>query len=362
MSCPIIPSQSPVSISPGASASPQHFLSITDLSPRIIEALLDLALHAKANPAAYTECLPAKAAVMLFEKPSLRTRCSFEIGMAKLGGQAVYLDHNSSKLGERETVEDYAANLSQWCEAIIARTNEHATLEKLASAATVPVINALSDLEHPCQILADFLTLKEVFGSLDNFKMVYLGDGNNVCHSTLLGAAMLGMEVSVITPPGHEPDPAIVELAVKQACVTGASIVVTNDLAEVAGANAVYTDTWVSMGSGTDLDAVHATLMPYQVNAALMARAAPDAVFMHCLPARRGHEVTAEVIDGPTSVVLQQAQNRMHAQNALLLHLLGAATLEGSQIIVNRPTPRFAVTPPLNSTPNNATVPTPVSA
>jgi len=322
-----------------AGATTKHFLSITDLSPQQILATLDLALHAKAHPHTYTQCLPAKTAVMLFEKPSLRTRCSFEIGMAKLGGQAVYLDHNSTKLGERETVEDYGANLSQWCEAIIARTDKHETLEKLANAATVPVINALSDLEHPCQILADFLTLREVFGSLDNFKMVYLGDGNNVCHSTLLGAAMLGMEVSVITPPGHEPDPAVVEEAVKQACVTGATIVVTHDLDEVEGANAVYTDTWVSMGSEQDPSIVHDVLMPYQVNAELMQRAAPEAVFMHCLPAHRGHEVTGEVIDGPRSVVLQQAQNRMHAQNALLLQLMGAASLGGSQIVVNRPTP-----------------------
>ncbi|MFT5424288.1 MAG: ornithine carbamoyltransferase [Phycisphaerales bacterium] len=330
-----------MSSTPSASAATtagKHFLSITDLSPQAIVALLDLALHLKAHPAAYTTCLPAKTAVMLFEKPSLRTRCSFEIGMAKLGGQAVYLDHNSTKIGERETVEDYAQNLSQWCELIIARTNCHSTVERLAKAATVPVINALTDLEHPCQILADFLTLKEVFGSLDNFKMVYIGDGNNVCHSTLLGAAMLGMEVSVVTPPGHEPSPEVVEEAVKQACITGATIHVGHDLSEVEGANAVYTDTWISMGDDADPEAVIKNLMPYQVNERLMAKAHPDAVFMHCLPAHRGHEVTAQVIDGPKSVVLQQAQNRMHAQNALMLSLLGAASHTSTHIVINRPT------------------------
>jgi len=323
---------------PAATNAVKHFLSITDLSPTAINAILDLALHIKANPAAYTTCLPAKTAVMLFEKPSLRTRCSFEIGMAKLGGQAVYLDHNSSRIGERETVEDYAGNLSQWCEIIIARTNKHETVERLAAAATVPVINALTDLEHPCQILADFLTLKEVFGSLDNFKMVYIGDGNNVCHSTLLGAAMLGMEVSVVTPPGHEPSQAVVEEAVKQACTTGATIHVGHDLSEVEGANAVYTDTWISMGDDADPDVINQRLGPYQVNAELMARAHPDAVFMHCLPAHRGQEVTADVIDGPKSVVLQQAQNRMHAQNALMLTLLGAASHTSTHIVINRPT------------------------
>jgi len=323
---------------PAATNAVKHFLSITDLSPAAINALLDLALHIKANPAAYTTCLPAKTAVMLFEKPSLRTRCSFEIGMAKLGGQAVYLDHNSSKIGVRETVEDYAQNLSQWCEVIIARTNQHRTVERLAAAATVPVINALTNLEHPCQILADFLTLKEVFGSLDNFKMVYIGDGNNVCHSTLLGAAMLGMEVSVVTPPGHEPSHAVVEEAVRQACITGATIHVGHDLTEVEGANAIYTDTWVSMGDDADPAVIAEKLGPYQVNAGLMARAHPDAVFMHCLPAHRGQEVTAEVIDGPHSVVLQQAQNRMHAQNALMLSLLGAASHTSTHIVINRPT------------------------
>jgi len=310
-----------------ASGSPNHMLSLFDWSPASLAALVAEAGAMKASPGAYQTALGSASAVLLFEKPSLRTRVSFEVGMARLGGHALYLDHNSAKLDVRESVEDYAANLCQWCDAIVARVDRHSTLERMAAVSTVPVINALSDVEHPCQALADMLTLREVLGDLAGARLAYIGDGNNVCHALMAAGAKLGVSVTVITPQGHEPDAGYLSAAQAEGARTGATIRVVADPAAVAGHDAVYTDKWVSMGPGGDADcgAVAAEFEAYRVTARLMDAAGDHAVFMHCLPAKRGAEVDAEVIDGPRSVVLQQARNRMWAQNALLVELLGAA-------------------------------------
>ena len=303
-------------------AVPTDLLTVTDLISNDLESLISQALEMKKAPENWSNALTGKSAVLLFEKPSLRTRVSFEIGMAKLGGHAMYLDHNSVKIGERETIEDYGANLSQWSDVIVARTFSHDTVTKLADAATVPVINALTDLYHPCQALADYMTMLEIFGSLDGLKLAYVGDGNNVCHSLLLAGAMLGVSVTAICPPGHTPDGAVVQQAHMLAAQHGVTNLVTSDLDAIEGHDVVYTDKWVSMGDGMTIDEVAATFSPYKITPEIMNTASHGALFMHCLPAARGHEVDAAVIDGANSIVLVQACNRMHAQNALLHALL----------------------------------------
>ncbi|WP_345874784.1 ornithine carbamoyltransferase [Shewanella algae] len=299
----------------------KHLLTIKELTQSQLLALLDLAKKIKANPADYRHALAGKSVVMLFEKPSLRTRGSFDIGIHKLGGHCLYLDQQNGALGKRESVADFAGNLSCWADAIVARTFSHKTIEGLAEFGTVPVINALSDLYHPCQALADFLTLSEQLGDLGKVKLAYVGDGNNVTHSLMIGAAILGASMTVICPEGHFPDGLIVNEVQQLAAENGGSLILTSDIAALEGQDAVYTDTWISMGDQTELSDIEAKFNPYQINQPLMDQYKVK-YFMHCLPAHRGVEVTDEVMDGKGSLILQQAENRMHAQNAVLVTLL----------------------------------------
>ncbi len=300
--------------------------SIADFTGAEIKAVLQLAHRVKRTPRDYRHALDAKQMVMFFEKASLRTRVTFETAINTLGGNAIFVDQTQSPLGERESLADMARNLERWVSLIVLRTYSHETITEMAHFATVPVINALSDLEHPCQALADFQTLEERFGSVAGLKFAYVGDGNNVCHSLLLMAAQLGADCKIATPKHYAPSAAIVAKAQAVAATTGGVISLLNDPAEaVAGADAVYTDVCTSMGSEHEATKRAPIFAPYQVNEALMAKAAPNAVFMHCLPAHRNAEVTDAVLDGPQSVVFDQAENRMHAQKALLLLLAGGA-------------------------------------
>ncbi len=300
-----------------------HLRTLLDLGEDRVRTVLRAALQMKRNPQAFSQALAGKAIVMLFEKPSLRTRVSFEVGMARLGGAAVYLDHTQDRIGMRESVSDYARNLERWADAVVARTYSHRTIEALASASSAPVVNALSDHCHPCQALADCLTLLERFGPLEGLPLTFVGDGNNVCVSLLRAGALLGMRLTVCCPPGYEPPSAVVAEAQELAAARNGAVRITHDpLQAVQGAKAVYTDVWTSMGQTEQAQQRRADFAPYQVTTRLMAQAAPDAVFMHCLPAHRGEEVEAAVIDSAQSVVYDQAENRMHAQNALLTLLL----------------------------------------
>ncbi len=268
--------------------------------------------------------LAGKTLVMIFEKSSTRTRLSFEVGMYQLGGQAIFLSPRDIQLGRGETIEDTARVLSRYADAIMIRTFAHETVEAAARAADVPVINGLSDKHHPCQVLADLMTLKEKKGRLKGLTLAYVGDGNNMAHSLLEGCAKTGVSIAVATPKGYEPDEAVVAGARKAARGTGASVLLTRDPAlAVRGAHAVYTDVWTSMGQEDEAARRRRAFAGYQVNAALLAAARPDAVVMHCLPAHRGEEIAADVLDGPRSVVLDQAENRLHAQKAVLLLLMG---------------------------------------
>lgn len=298
----------------------KHLLSIKDLTQKQLQDLIALAKTIKANPAEYRYALDGKSVVMLFEKPSLRTRVSFDIGINKLGGHCLYLDQQNGELGKRESVADFASNLSCWADAIVARTYSHTTIEQLAEFGSVPVINALSDLYHPCQALADFLTLAEQFEDVSKAKLAYVGDGNNVTNSLMYCAAILGATMTVICPAGHFPDGYVVAEVQELAKRYGGKIVLTSDIDAIEGHDAIYTDTWISMGDPTPLSDIKVKFAPYQVNKALMAKAGAN-FFMHCLPAHRGVEVTDEVMDGAGSLILQQAENRMHAQNAVLVTL-----------------------------------------
>lgn len=303
-----------------------HFLSILDIERQQAKRWLELAQRLKRRWRA-GEVLPVLQGytlALLFEKPSLRTRVAFEVGMAQLGGHTVYLAPGDVQLGKRESVADVARNLSRWVQVIAARTFSHATVEELAAHASVPVINALSDREHPCQALADFLTLQEHKGRLEELQLAFVGDGNNVCHSLLLLAATLGVHMQVASPPGYEPLPDIVAQAQERAAQSGARLRILHTPQEaVRDADAVYTDVWVSMGQEAEAEVRRQVFRPYQVNEELLRYAKPDAIVLHCLPARRGEEITDEVLDGPRSVVLDQAENRLHTQKALLLALLG---------------------------------------
>ncbi len=288
-----------------------------------VRELYQLAADVKAHPEQYRTALDGRFLALILEKPSLRTRVSFEVGMRSVGGAAVFLDHTVSRLGERESIPDVARNLSRWVQGIVARVFEQRELELLAQYANIPVINALSDRFHPCQAYADFFTLQERFGSLRGLKLAYVGDGNNVCHSLLMIGARVGAEIRVATPEGYEPQAEVVGEARKTARTTGGKIELFFAAEEaVAGAQGVYTDVWASMGQEQESAAREKIFAPYQVNAALMGRAAPDAVFLHCLPAHRGSEVTGEVMDSPRSIVFDQAENRLHVQKAILLRLL----------------------------------------
>jgi ornithine carbamoyltransferase len=294
-----------------------------DLTRRDLELIFQLAAQVKASPGSFAQALQGKQLALIFEKPSLRTRVTFEVGMTSMGGYAIYLDHTKPRLGERESIKDIARNLERWVHGIVARTFAHASVLELAEHASIPVINALTDLLHPCQGLADFFTLGEKFGRLRGLKLAFVGDGNNVCHSLLITGAKLGVSVNVATPPGFEPKAEIVEEAKAFARKSGAKVQLFNDApAAVAGAQAVYTDVWASMGQEYATHLRAQVFPPFRVTEELMAAADPGAVFMHCLPAHRGQEVTAAVIDSPQSVVFDQAENRLHVQKALLLLLL----------------------------------------
>jgi ornithine carbamoyltransferase len=298
----------------------RDFLDIADLSTAELRALLDLAAKIKAGRWS-RQPLADKFVAMLFQKPSHRTRVSFEVGIARLGGRAVTLGENDVQFGVRESLADAAHVLDGYVDAVVARMHRHADLVALAEAGRIPVVNALTDRSHPCQVLADLLTLNEVFGARDGRKVVYVGDGNNVSHSLIEASALLGFPLTVITPPGHLPRADV--LARAETLAPGpAPFEVTSDLRAVSGAAAVYTDVWASMGQESEREARRLEFADYQVNARLF-EAAPDAVFLHCLPAHRGEEVTDEVIDGPRSVVFEQARNRLFAQMALLAALLG---------------------------------------
>jgi ornithine carbamoyltransferase len=285
--------------------------------------LFHLTADVKAYPDRYSKALAGRFLAMIFEKASLRTRVTFEVGITSMGGSALFLDHTNAHLGERESIADVARSLSRWVQGIVARVYSQEALETLAAHASVPVINALSDLYHPCQALADFFTLEEKFGSARGVKLAYVGDGNNVCHSLMIAGARVGAHVRIAAPAGYEPGAAIVEAARRDAAATQGTIELFRSPEEaVAGAQAVYTDVWASMGQESESAARAAIFAPYQVNAALMSRAATDAVFLHCLPAHRGSEVTDEVMESPRSIVFDEAENRLHVQKAILLMLL----------------------------------------
>ena len=304
--------------------SPRDLLSVHDLASQEIQALFELTAMLKRRPTDFRGVLAGKQMVMFFEKPSLRTRLTFEAGMDSLGGSSFFVDQTRSRLEARESLYDIAHNLERWIDIIVLRTFDHTTVENMATYADVPVINALSDLEHPCQALADFFTLHEHFGDLSKIRLAYVGDGNNMAHSLLLAGAAMGSSVSIATPAEYAPNPVIVTMAEEVAEETGAAIhIVTDPHETVAGADAVYTDAWASMGKESESEARAAIFAPYQVNRKLMELAAPNALFMHCLPAHRGCEVTDEVIDSVNSVVFDQAENRLHIQKAILVWLLG---------------------------------------
>ena len=305
--------------------SVQDLIAESELTRQDLHMIYELAADVKAAPRAYTHALQGKQLAMIFEKPSLRTRTTFEVGMTSMGGFALYLDHATQHLGDREAIKDIARNLERWVDGIMARTFSHRSIVELADNASIPVINGLSNLLHPCQALADFFTLEEKFGRLRGLKLAYVGDGNNMCHSLMVAGAKLGVSVQVATPPGFEPQAQVVEEARTFARQTGARIRIGHEPYDaVDGANAVYTDVWASMGKEDEAGARTPIFAPYRVTGALMAAADLGAVFMHCLPAHRGLEVVDPVIDSPCSIIFDQAENRLHVQKALLILLMGA--------------------------------------
>jgi ornithine carbamoyltransferase len=300
----------------------RDFLSVRDLTGDELRALLDRALLMKADPVKDSTALRGQALAMIFEKPSLRTRVTFDVGMFQLGGYAIELPGDIG-LGKREALQDVAHNLERMVQAIMVRTFGHDIVEQLAEHASIPVINGLTDFSHPCQALADYLTILEVRGRLEGTKVAYVGDGNNVAHSLMFAAALLGVHIAVGAPAGYEPAVEVRDWVHAKAPATGASCLVTSDPAEaVRGADVVYTDVWASMGQEDEAAERRKLFAPYQVNGRLFSLAKPGAVFMHCLPAHRGDEVTDDVLDSSRSVVFQQAENRLHAQKALLYALM----------------------------------------
>jgi ornithine carbamoyltransferase len=300
----------------------KHFLSIRDLSredlPRLFAQIAEL--KAKTKTRDRSAPLPGRTLALIFEKPSLRTRVTFEVAMTQLGGTAVYLSAQEIGMGKRETVPDVARNLSRWVDGVAARVFSHRTLEQLAEHASIPVISGLSDLEHPCQALADFFTLWERGLDLAKLRLGWVGDGNNVCNSLLLLGSMLGTSAVVATPPGYEPDARVLEECRR----LGGRIRLTTEAPEaIEDADVIYTDTWISMGQEGDREQRLEAFQRYQVNDRLLAFAPGNALVMHCLPAHRGEEITDAVLDGPRSLILEQAENRLHAQKAIILNLLG---------------------------------------
>jgi ornithine carbamoyltransferase len=296
-----------------------------DLEPQELGRLLELAAKVKSSPGDFATRLGGRAVALIFEKPSTRTRVSFEVAVAQLGGHPLALSSSELQLGRGESIEDTGRVLSRYCDAVVLRTFGQERLEALAAGASVPVVNSLSDYEHPCQILADLLTVQEQKGALEGRTLAYVGDGNNVTHSLLLGGAMSGMHLRVATPMGYEPIPQVVNRAEEHAKAAGGSIEITTDAAAAAaGADVLYTDVWASMGQEAEHDERVLVFSQYRIDGRLVGEAAADVIVMHCLPAHRGEEITDEVIDGPHSVVWDQAENRLHTQKALLLWLLGA--------------------------------------
>jgi ornithine carbamoyltransferase len=304
----------------------RHFLSIADLSSDEVWTLLDKARALKDERQKTGEnepLLQGKTLGMVFQKPSLRTRVSFDMAMIQLGGQALYLSPTEIQLGKRENVADVARVLSRYMDAIMARVFAHREVEELAAYSRVPVVNGLSDFNHPCQGMADLLTIYEHYDKLAGLKLAYVGDGNNVTHSLLFGATKTGMHIAVASPAGYEPHPAVVRLARTFAAESGSEILITNDPRQtVRDADVIYTDTWTSMGQEAETEQRLKVFPPYQVNGELVVQARPETIVMHCLPAHRGQEITDEVADGPHSVLFDQAENRMHAQKAILVSLL----------------------------------------
>jgi ornithine carbamoyltransferase len=302
----------------------KDFISIHDLGRYEFNEIMDLTEKIKRSPSDFRKALKGKVLTMIFQKPSLRTRMTFEVGMLQLGGHAVYLSPGDGQVGVRESFYDVGKNLERWVDGIMIRTFAHRNILDLAAAVRVPVINALSDLLHPCQAMADFFTLKEKVGDLARLKLAYVGDGNNVCHSLMFAAAKAGSRMAVATPPGYEPDAEIVRQAREDGRETGFELTLSHDPREaVAGADAVYTDVWASMGQEAEKEARAAVFTPFQVNARLMAAAKAGACFMHCLPAHRGDEVTDEVVDSPASIVFDEAENRLHVQKSIMVLLMG---------------------------------------
>ena len=298
----------------------RDLLRLRDLSTTELETILDLAVRLKADIKAGRPhaLLAGRTLAMIFEKPSLRTRVTFEVGMVQLGGAAVNLARDSIKLGEREPTRDIARNLDRWVDVILARTFLHQTVTDLATWSRVPVVNGLSDLHHPCQVLADLLTMREHLGPVRGRRVAFIGDGNNMVHSWMDAALLLDFQVVLACPPGYEPDPGIT-------AETTGHITITHDLAAAAtGADVLYTDVWTSMGQEAEAEARRRVFAPYQINDRLIALAKPEALVMHCLPAHRGEEITDAAIEGPRSVVFDQAENRLHAQKAVLVWLLSA--------------------------------------
>jgi ornithine carbamoyltransferase len=303
----------------------RDLVSVRDLSPIEVESLFHLTASMKARPQDFRTALAGKHIVMFFEKPSLRTRITFEAGICGLGGSVSFIDQRHERLDARETLSDIAHNVERWVGGIVLRTFAHETVEGMAELACVPVINALSEIEHPCQALADYFTLHEKFGNLKKICLAYVGDGNNVMHSLMLTAALLGSKIRIATPKGYGPNPQILSDANDIAKNTGAVIeLMTDPHRAVKGADAIYTDAWTSMGHEHETEERARIFPPYQVNDKLMSGAAPHAVFMHCLPAHRNEEVTDAVIDSANSVVFDQAENRMHVQKAILMMLIGS--------------------------------------
>ncbi len=301
----------------------RNFLSVDDLTTAELADLLELSAKVKAAPEDHRERLSGLSVAMVFEKPSTRTRVSFEVAIASMGGHPLALGASELQLGRGETIEDTGRVLSRYVDAVVLRTFGQERLEGLARTATVPIVNALSDFEHPCQCLADLLTIREHKGDLAGLVLVYLGDGNNVAHSLLLGGAKCGMTVRVATPPGYEPIPQVVQRAQEIGEETGGAAEVLHEAADACrGADVLYTDVWASMGQEAEAAERMLVFQNYQLNQAAVAAAKDDAIVMHCLPAHRGQEITDEVLDGPHSVVWDQAENRLHSQKALLAWLL----------------------------------------
>ena len=305
----------------------KDLISIKDLTTKEVGRIFQTSAELKKDPRAFGDALSGCSVALIFEKPSLRTRVTFDLGATQMGASCVYLDHQGVRLGERESVKDMALNLERWVDVIVARTYSHETVVELAAHSSVPVINGLSEFSHPCQGLTDYFTLTEKVGSdLKGFSLAYVGDGNNTCHSLIFGAVKLGAHIRVGTPKGYEPSAEVVKLARREARRTGAKIEIVQDPYEaVEGVQAVYTDVWASMGFEAETERRREIFSSYRVTKKLMAAAARGAFFMHCLPAHRGDEVDAQVIDSDCAIVYDQAENRLHTQKAIMLLLVRAS-------------------------------------